>query len=121
MPVRKYTLEDRLKTIPTIFDQDQNTTSVHSKDYVALFKVHQEAAKVTESVNDGEGLRLTGERAFEDSVIEVVKCVVVVKKGESVAAISNSGTRKVSLTMVSSLDFNTSIAAEAKRDEDDDD
>jgi hypothetical protein len=85
MPARTWTLEDRLKTIPTIFDQVQNTTANHSKNYVALFKVHQEAAKVTESVNDGEGIRLIGERAFEDVLIDIINRVLVVKKGESVA------------------------------------
>jgi condensin complex subunit 3 len=85
MPARTWTLEDRLKSLPTIFDQVQNTTANHSKNYVALYKVHQEAAKVTESVNNGEGIRLTGERAFEDKVIDIINRVLVVKKGEAVA------------------------------------
>src|ERR1700749_2195615 len=85
MPTRTWTLEDRLKTIPTIFDQVQNTTANHTKNYIALYKVHQEAAKVTESVNNGEGIRLTGERAFEDAIIDIVNRVLAVKKGEAVA------------------------------------
>lgn len=85
MPARTLTLDDRLKSISTIFDQAQNTTANHSKNFVALYKVHLEAAKVSETVKGGEGIKLTGERAFEDVIIDVSNRVLVIKKGETVA------------------------------------
>jgi condensin complex subunit 3 len=71
--------------MPKIFDQAQNSTANHSKNCVAMFKLHSEAAKVTELVNGGEGIKLIGERAFEDAFLDIVNRVLEVKKGEAVA------------------------------------
>jgi condensin complex subunit 3 len=85
MPARTFSLEDRLASMPKIFDQAQNTTANHAKNCISLHKLHLEAAKVTETVNGGEGIKLTGERAFEDAFLDIVNRVVPVKKGEAVA------------------------------------
>jgi condensin complex subunit 3 len=79
-------IEETLSTIiPKIFDQAQNTTANHQKNVVALHKVHIDAAAFTESVHNGKSIKLTGERLFEDTFIDLLCRVVVVKKGVSQA------------------------------------
>lgn len=69
--------------IPRIFDQAQNSTANHHKNFVALHKLHAEAALHTEATANGSGFRLTGEHAFEDTFIIMVAKVLPVKKGAS--------------------------------------
>jgi condensin complex subunit 3 len=78
---RTYTLKDLSVEIPKIFDQVQNSTANHQKNYVALFKLHSEAAQVTEPRDQGMALNLIGERAFEDSLMHMVARILAVKKG----------------------------------------
>ncbi|KIJ59925.1 hypothetical protein HYDPIDRAFT_99639 [Hydnomerulius pinastri MD-312] len=86
MPARTMSVEDTLSTnLPKIFDQAQNTTANHQKNVVALFKIHSDAAEFTESVHNGKSIKLTGERLFEDTFIDLLCRVVVVKKGVSQA------------------------------------
>lgn len=79
------TLESLSTTIPKAFDQAQTSTANHQKNFVALHKLHAEAANVTETINNGDSIKLTGERAFEDVFIEMVTRVLSVKKGASQA------------------------------------
>ncbi|KIK98064.1 hypothetical protein PAXRUDRAFT_824294 [Paxillus rubicundulus Ve08.2h10] len=86
MPVRTTSIEETLSTIiPKIFDQAQNTSANHQKNVVALHKVHGDAAVFTESVHNGKSIKLTGERLFEDTFIDLLCRVIVVKKGVSQA------------------------------------
>jgi hypothetical protein len=67
------------------FDQAQSSTANHHKNFVALHKLHADAATVTEPVNNGEGIKLIGERAFEDVFVDMVSRVLSVKKGAAQA------------------------------------
>ncbi|KAF8548053.1 hypothetical protein OG21DRAFT_814500 [Imleria badia] len=71
--------------LPKIFDQVQTTTANHQKNVVALHKLHVDAAAFTESIHGGHSIKLTGERLFEDTFIDLLCRVVVVKKGVSQA------------------------------------
>lgn len=71
--------------LPKIFDQVQTTTANHQKNVVALHKIHTDAATFTESIHGGRSIKLTGERLFEDTFIELLCRVIVVKKGVSQA------------------------------------
>jgi condensin complex subunit 3 len=85
MPARVVFSIDDLKTsIPRIFDQVQSTTANHQKNYVALHKLHVEAAKHTESIDNGTSIKLTGERVFEDMFIAMLSRALPIKKGASV-------------------------------------
>lgn len=72
---------DLSSDIPKIFDQAQVTSANHQKNYVALYKLHCEAAQRTEPVQKENRVKLTGERAFEDTFIHMVARVLPVKKG----------------------------------------
>lgn len=82
MPARAISVADAL---PKIFDQVQTTTANHQKNVVALHKVHVDAAAFTESIHGGRSIKLTGERLFEDTFIDLLCRVIVVKKGVSQA------------------------------------
>ncbi|KZT37030.1 hypothetical protein SISSUDRAFT_988304 [Sistotremastrum suecicum HHB10207 ss-3] len=81
MPSRTVTLEDRVAVIPTIFDQAQNSVANHPKNFVALYKNQAEAAKFTESLNHGKNIKLVGEKAFQDTIVDALNRVLPVKKG----------------------------------------
>lgn len=86
MPARTvFSYEDLPANVSKIFDQAQSTTANHQKNLVALHKLQIEAAKHTESVQNGKSIKLTGERMFEDVVITMLSRVVTVKKGATVA------------------------------------
>ncbi|KAF9008698.1 nuclear condensing complex subunit [Cyathus striatus] len=67
--------------IPKIFDQVQLSTANHQKNFVALYKLHAEAAQYTEIVYNGRGVKLVGERAFEDVFQRMLILVFPQKKG----------------------------------------
>lgn len=90
MPSRTQTtatsvIESLSTLIPKAFDQAQTSTANHQKNFVALHKLHADAAGVTESINNGSSIKLTGERAFEDVFVDMVSRVLSVKKGASQA------------------------------------
>ena len=85
MPPRLTALEALASAIPKAFDQAQNSSANHQKNFIALHKTHLDAAARTESIREGDGIKLVGERAFEDCFIEMVNRVLVVKKGIGVA------------------------------------
>jgi len=76
-------LVDLSSNIPRIFDQVQVSSANHQKNFVALYKLHSEAAQHTESVHNGKSIKLTGERAFEEKFIHMVSRVLSVKKGDT--------------------------------------
>ncbi|GJE85117.1 condensin complex subunit 3 [Phanerochaete sordida] len=84
MPAKvTFTLDDLSTHIPRIFDQVQNTTANHQKNYVALHKLHAEAAKIKEP-SENDTVKLRGERAFEDVFIGMLSRALPIKKGASV-------------------------------------
>ncbi|EIW69906.1 hypothetical protein TREMEDRAFT_30304 [Tremella mesenterica DSM 1558] len=75
---------DTLPTIlPPIFDQAQHTTANHRKNLVALRKIQDACATITEA--SPKGIKLVGEKAFNGSFIDMVNRVLPVKKGVAVA------------------------------------
>ncbi|KAH9922432.1 nuclear condensing complex subunit [Fomitopsis serialis] len=72
-------------SIPKVFEQVQSTLANHQKNYIALYKLHLDAATHTQSVQNGKSIKLIGERAFEDTLIGMLLRVLPVKKGISVA------------------------------------
>lgn len=69
--------------LPPIFDQAQNTTANHRKNIVQLRKIHETCANITEETP--KGIRLIGERAFNNAFVGMVNRVLPVKKGVAVA------------------------------------
>lgn len=77
-------LTDTLPTLlPPIFEQAQHTTANHRKNIVALRKVQDACASVTE--DSSKGTKLVGEKAFNTLFIDMVNRVLGVKKGVAVA------------------------------------
>ncbi|TFY80499.1 hypothetical protein EWM64_g3513 [Hericium alpestre] len=76
-------MEAMATAIPKAFDQAQSSMATHQKNFIALHKIHVEAANLTKEVNGGR--KLVGEHAFEDRFIDMVNRVLVVKKGTTVA------------------------------------
>ena len=84
-PKSTLNLEDLPESIANIFDQAQISLANHKKNCVALYKLHTKAAAVTQPGKRGNGLRLVGEKAFQDGFIDMVNRVLVVKKGPATA------------------------------------
>lgn len=77
---------DSLKTaLPKIFDQVQNTTANHQKNFIALYKLQSDAANIKEPVQRGKSDKLTGEKAFEAAFADMLLRVLPLKKGTPVA------------------------------------
>ena len=68
-------------TVPKILDQAQISITNHQKNLVALYKLQAEAAQYTESVRRGHGVKLIGERIFEEAVLHMLTRVLPLKKG----------------------------------------
>jgi condensin complex subunit 3 len=86
MPARvAFSLESLSTDVPKIFEQVQLTSANHQKNLVALHKLQTEAAKITESVQNGKSIKLVGERAFEDTLLTMLSRAMPVKKGAAVA------------------------------------
>ncbi|THH30647.1 hypothetical protein EUX98_g3519 [Antrodiella citrinella] len=69
--------------IAVIFDQAQVSTANHRKNCVALHKIHVQSSLVTSQ--EGNNVRLTGERAFSDIFVDMLNRVLVIKKGPTPA------------------------------------
>ena len=77
-------LTDTLPTlIPPIFEQVQHTTANHRKNLVALRKIHETCANVTEQTP--KGTKLSGEKQFNAVFTDMVNRVLGAKKGVAVA------------------------------------
>lgn len=88
MPARVTTapvLEILTSAIPKAFEQAQSSSANHQKNFIALHKIHLEAAAKIETAQAGQAIRLVGERAFEDCFIDMINRVLVVRRGTSVA------------------------------------
>ncbi|KAI8971320.1 nuclear condensing complex subunit [Trametes punicea] len=88
MPARTaapFDLESLKTALPKIFAQAQSTTANHQKNFVALYKLHSDAAAITEPVQNGKSLKLTGERAFQDLFLDMLTRILPIKKGTPVA------------------------------------
>jgi hypothetical protein len=72
------------ENVPKIFEQAQVSTTNHQKNFVALYKLHAEAATLTDLVQDGRSLKLVGEKLFEDVFMGLVARALPVKKGATV-------------------------------------
>jgi len=71
--------------IPKAFEQAQNSSANHQKNFISLHKIHIDAAAKTVTIREGESIKLVVERAFEDCFIDIVNRILVVKKGIGVA------------------------------------
>ena len=78
-------LHDLPDKVATTFDQAQTSVASHRKNCVALYKLHVQAAGVTELVKSGKATKLVGERAFGDAFIDMITRVLVIKKGPAAA------------------------------------
>ena len=78
-------LEKIRESLGAVFDQVQLTLANHRKNCVALYKLHQQAASVTQEAKNGTVVKLVGEKAFGDAFIDMVNRVLVVKKGPAAA------------------------------------
>ncbi|KAF9234460.1 nuclear condensing complex subunit [Melanogaster broomeanus] len=116
MPARTTSVEETVSTnLPKIFDQAQTTTANHQKNVVALHKIQIDAAAFTESIHNGKSIKLTGERLFEDTFIDLLCRVVVVKKGVTQAD------RIIKFVGAYTRYINEKALELKKEDEDDDD
>jgi condensin complex subunit 3 len=78
-------LDPFISVIPTIFGQAQSSISNHKKNIVALRKIQEKCALVTMMHSDGHSVKIVGEKAFNNTFIDMVNRVLSVKKGVSVA------------------------------------
>jgi condensin complex subunit 3 len=78
-------LESLSHNVSEIFDQAQGSAASHRKNCIALHKLHIRAASITQAVNKGESLELTGECCFGDAFLDMVNRILTVKKGPIVA------------------------------------
>ncbi|KAG2088380.1 nuclear condensing complex subunit, partial [Suillus discolor] len=98
-----------------IFDQVQNSTANHQKNFVALHKLHLDAAGFAESVHNGRSIKLTGERIFEERFKDMLCRAATVKKGTS------QGDRIVKFVGAYTKYINERAAEVKKEDDDEDD
>lgn len=80
MPVSVPRLESLANAILPIFAQCQTSLANHKKNVIALTKIHGQTSDVWEHVKP-RGMRLTGEKAFNDRFIDMVNRVLPIKKG----------------------------------------
>lgn len=88
MPSKTLTSDDLpqlLSALPQIFNEAQQNAANHRKNLLLLRKIHSTASTVTEVRRKGGGLKLVGERAFQDAFERCLCRVLVVKKGVAVA------------------------------------
>ncbi|KAF8962585.1 nuclear condensing complex subunit [Flammula alnicola] len=74
-------LEDLYDSVANVFEQAQASLANHKKNCVALYKIHTKAAGVTQPTKNGSGVKLVGEKAFQDVFMDMVSRVLLVKKG----------------------------------------
>lgn len=74
-------LDDVHELVAAIFEQTQASLANHKKNCVALFKIHIKAAAITQPAKSGNGVKLVGEKVFQDVFMDMVSRVLVVKKG----------------------------------------
>ncbi|KAF8182055.1 nuclear condensing complex subunit [Pholiota molesta] len=75
------TLDDLYESVANIFEQAQGSLANHKKNCVALFKIHTKAAEVTQAAKNGNGVKLVGEKAFQEVFMDMASRVLQLKKG----------------------------------------
>ena len=87
-PRQDFDLASLPNLIPAILDQAQSSAATHKKNCVALHKIQIASVKVVEG-GDGRGrgseVRLTGERAFGEVILDLLNRVLVIKKSTPAA------------------------------------
>ncbi|XP_006463505.1 hypothetical protein AGABI2DRAFT_73577 [Agaricus bisporus var. bisporus H97] len=78
-------LEYLSATVPKIFEQVQVSVANHQKNCVALHKIQSDAARFCEDVDNGNSIKLTGEKMFEEMVQCMLFHVLPLKKGTTTA------------------------------------
>lgn len=78
-------LEYLSATAPKIFEQVQVSVANHQKNCVALHKIQSDAARFCEDVDNGNSIKLTGEKMFEEMVQCMLFHVLPLKKGTTTA------------------------------------
>ncbi|KAG6815820.1 hypothetical protein H0H87_011119 [Tephrocybe sp. NHM501043] len=78
-------LDTLAEAVAVIFDQAQLSLANHRKNCVALYKLHHQAAAVTQKAKNGRDIKYVGERKFGDAFLGLVNRVLVVKKGPAAA------------------------------------
>ena len=84
-PTAQLDLETLPDIVAPIFQQAQFSLANHRKNVVALHKIHEQAAQVTETLAKGKTIQLVGEAAFNKAFIGMLNRVLPVKKGVSQA------------------------------------
>lgn len=82
-PRQDFDLDSLPTLIPAIFDQAQSSAATHKKNCVALHKVQIASAKIVEGgkgVRQDSEVKLVGERAFGEVVLDLLNRVLVVKR-----------------------------------------
>lgn len=80
MPIAVPRLESFADAIPPIFMQCQNSVASHRKNVIALAKIHAATSDIWEEVPP-RGIRLIGEKAFNDRFLDMLNRVLPIKKG----------------------------------------
>lgn len=81
-------IESLSTLVPKIFDQAQASIVTHKKNCIALYKLQNAAAGVTELLRKGKkdvNIRLSGEKTFSDIFLDMLNRVLTVKKGNPTA------------------------------------
>lgn len=81
MPVSTDPRDTLFAPLSKVFDQAQNSTANHQKNFIALYKLQISTAEFTEPGRNGNDDRLTGEHTFGDMFLDMVNRVLSVKKG----------------------------------------
>lgn len=74
-------LDNLADSVAPIFQQAQFSLANHRKNVVALHKIHEQAAEITEA--KGKNVQLTGEAAFNKCFQAMVNHALPLKKGVS--------------------------------------
>ncbi|WWC92262.1 uncharacterized protein L201_007216 [Kwoniella dendrophila CBS 6074] len=69
--------------LPPIFEQVQQATANHRKNIVSLYKLQKQCSTIIEETP--KGIKLIGEKGFNNGFIDMVNRVLPIKKGVSVA------------------------------------
>lgn len=80
-PPVELTTESLFESISSLFSLSQNSIATHRKNINTLHAIFTKAALVTQLSDDGESIRLTGEKKFGEAFRNAVVYPLGVKKG----------------------------------------
>jgi condensin complex subunit 3 len=82
MPAAAFKLETAPGILANALEQSQRTASNHRKNINIVYKLFQQCSLIVEKLANGRGTRLSGEKAFIDTLKENgINRVLVVKRG----------------------------------------